>query len=116
MSKVFVTINHSVLLHTLESYGFRGKFSNLVETSLTNRLQCNDSPEKTSKKGKALVGVPQESVLGPFLFLLYTDDLDNACAESSFTIFADDTTVIKAGPRNDSLIREDVSTDPLVRC
>ena len=108
MSKAFDTIDHSILLGKLEIYGFRGKIFNLIETFLTNRLQFIEFLDKTSKKGKVLCCVPQGSVVGPFLFLLYNNDLDNACTKNSLTMFADDTTVIKAGRRTDYLIRKDV--------
>ena len=108
MSKAFDTIDHSILLRKLEIYGFRGKLFNLIETFLTNRLQYIDSLGKTAKKGKVLCRVPQGSVLGLYLFILYINDLDNACTESFLTMFTDDTTVIKPGRRTDSLIRKDV--------
>ena len=74
---------------------------------LTNRLQYIDSLEKTSNEGRVLRGVPQGSVLGS-VFLLYLNDLDKSCSESSLTRFNDDKTVIKAGRKADSLIRRDV--------
>ena len=83
LSKAFDTVDHTILLRKLEKYGFRGKLFNLIETFLINQLQYIDSLENTSKKGKVLCGVPQGSVLGPFLFLLYNIDPDNACIESS---------------------------------
>ena len=62
------TIDHSVLIRKLEIYGFKRKMFNLLETLSNNRLQYIDSLEKKSKKGKVLCGVPEGSVLGPFLF------------------------------------------------
>ena len=110
LSKAFDTIDHKILLKKLEAYGFRGKVLKLLENYLQNRLQYININGMSSSEKSIKCGIPQGSVLGPFLFLLYVNDLSTTCSESKVTMFADDTTVINAGKRIDTLVREDIKT------
>ena len=97
LSKAFDTVSHTLLLKKLEYYGFRGKSYSLIKSYLQNRKQyvsvskCN-SGLKTMKHG-----VPQGSVLGPLLFLLYINDFTNCLHYTSSIMYADDTTIYKSG-------------------
>ena len=90
-SKAFDTVNHSILLHKLESYGIRGIPLAWFESYLTNRKQYVALGDTQSSYQTMVCGVPQGSSLGPFLFLVYINDLPNCSEVLSFKIFADDT-------------------------
>ena len=94
LSKAFDTINHSLLLKKLSSYGIRGTALELFKNYLSNRLQCVEIDGVRSNLLKITCGVPQGSILGPLLFLLYINDIHTCTKLLKFYLFADDTTVV----------------------
>ena len=94
LKKAFDTVDHSILLQKLEHYGIRGLLNNWFSSYLTDRYQTQVG--SVSKKERCLCGVPQGSVLGPLLFLLYINDIYNSSKKLSFHLFADDTNLLYA--------------------
>ena len=88
--KAFDTVDHNILLSKLEHYGIRGQTLEWLKSYITNRQQFAYVNGKNSKMEQITCGVPQGSVLGPLLFLIYTNDIGN-CTESKIRLFADDT-------------------------
>ena len=90
--KAFDVINHKILLHKLKSYGIRGLANDWVSSYLSNRTQFVEIDSQNSSQKQIMCGIPQGSILGPLFFLLYVNDIHQAC-ESSILSFADDTTL-----------------------
>ena len=93
LSKVFDTVDHKILLHKLE-HGFRGIVLEWFKNYLTNRTQYVAFNNCTSNPGNIICGVPQGSILGPLLFILYVNDITYTSNMLEFILFADDTTIL----------------------
>ena len=93
LRKAFDTVNHEILLTKLEHYGIRGNLLNWFMSHLTNRNQYVSINGESSVPLDINCGVPQGSVLGPLLFLLYINDLPNTSNVLNFYLFADDTNI-----------------------
>jgi len=91
LSKAFDTINHNILFAKLEHYGFRGLVLKWFVDYLTNRKQYVIFNHGTSSLLDIVCGVPQGSILGPLLFIIYVNDIINCSETLSFILFADDT-------------------------
>ena len=94
LQKAFDTVDHNILLAKLDHYGVRGKSNEWFKSYLSNRQQCVTINGFVSDEAKMNYGVPQGSVLGPLLFLLYINDLHQAFKYSTTIHFADDTTLL----------------------
>ena len=108
LQKAFDTLDHNILLNKIEKYGFRGPIYHIVKSYLENRWQFVASDYAISSKRRIFTGVPQGSVLGPLLFLLYINDLHQVIKDSRIAMFADDTTVLNAGDKTSPLITQDL--------
>ena len=94
LQKAFDTVNHAILLNKLDFYGIRGVANDWLRSYLTNRQQFTSIDGHESEKAHMPYGVPQGSVLGPLLFLIYINDLHNAIKYSTVRHFADDTNLL----------------------
>ena len=92
LSKAFDTINHEILLSKLFLYGIRAKQLDWFSSFLTDRKQYVRVGNSCSTRKSVKIRVPQGSVLGPILFILYMNDLTDVSKYLSCILFADDTT------------------------
>ena len=97
IKKCFDTINHSILLTKLQRYGIRNNELKWCVSYLQSRQQLVTCNNKISSKKNVTIGVPQGTVLGPILFLLFVNDLSNVITEANINIYADDVVIYSSG-------------------
>lgn len=97
LQKAFDTLDHKILLHKLYKYGIRGVAHQWVTSYLKNRSQFVEIANIKSNNCNITCGVPQGSVLGPILFLLYVNDIVSVSQLLRCILFADDTTLFYSG-------------------
>ena len=109
-SKAFDLVDHKILLEKLQYYKFSPITIAWFSSYLSSRSQLTYLSGAKSLSGSVTSGVPQGSVLGPILFLLYINDLPDVLEETSIDIFADDST-ISIPNRDISTIRSSLQKD-----
>jgi hypothetical protein len=93
LSKAFDTIDHNILIDKLQCYGFRGIVKDWLTSYISDREQYVSINDHSSTTLPIRTGVPQGSILGPLLFILYINDIVNVSRDVELLLFADDTNV-----------------------
>ena len=104
LRKAFDVVNHEILLKKLEFYGFRGVPLEWFRSYLSNRQSFVQFGKVKSSMNTVNIGVPQGSILGPILFILYVNNITNLSPNMSMTLFADDTSISISNHDFDDLV------------
>ena len=103
LEKAFDTVNHEILLYKLRHHGVRGISISWFASYLQNRRQHVTLNGEISEPKPVVCGVPQGSILGPLLFLIYINDMNQSIKNSSVYHFADDTNLLHSDTNPKSL-------------
>lgn len=107
LSKAFDTVDHNILLKKLENYGIRDCLLKWLKSYLSSRFQFvnieNNIDKSLENVLKIICGVPQGSILGPLLFLIYVNDLCKSSKKLSAIMFADDSNLFYSDTSLDNL-------------
>lgn len=106
LSKAFDTVNHNILLAKLQKYGFHGIVFKWLQNYITKRSQFVSINGCHSNKMDIHCGVPQGSILGPLLFLIYVNDLCTVSHALFPIMFADDTTLVTSHSNPNALMKQ----------
>ena len=104
LSKAFDSLSHNILLDKMAHYGIRGIPFNWFKSYLSDRQQFVQT-NVTSSYQPINYGVPQGSVLGPLLFLIFINDMPQISKLMNFVLFADDTTALYSSPSINDLFQ-----------
>lgn len=104
LSKAFDCVSHDILLRKLEHYGIVNNELNILQSYLTNRFQLTEINGCRSHQSSVKIGVPQGSILGPLLFLIYINDISTVFNDNiDIILFADDTSLVVKDKTNDGI-------------
>jgi len=102
-SKAFDMVDHGILLNKLSRYGIRGVAHSWISSYLSNRKQSVNVNSASSPLLDLKYGVPQGSILGPLLFIIYINDLPDIAKGVHFIMYADDANIIVTGTDIESI-------------
>jgi len=115
LSKAFDCVDHNILLKIIEKYGMRGKIGNIIESYLKDRWQCVEVSrieegilkEGRSKMKRLKYSVPQGSVFGPYLFIIYTNAIQKIVErmKGKVVVYVDDTNLIIEGESIEKIVQ-----------
>ena len=97
LKKAFDTVDHTILIRKLEKMGVRGNLLLWIENYLLERVQKTICNNNLSEIMDVKCGVPQGSILGPLLFLVYINDINDIFGKANFQLYADDTVIYNSG-------------------
>lgn len=106
IAKAFDSLSHDILLAKLEHYGIRGVALDWFSSYLLGRFQYTEINGRKSLFKSIISGVPQGSVLGPYLYLIYANDIFYLCPEAKCVLFADDSTILTSNDDIESLVSQ----------